>query len=331
MTFKDIKGNDKLVEALTWMVDSGRLPHAIMFHEDDGGGALAVVIAFLQYLYCHDRAAGDSCNGCPSCNKISKLIHPDVHFVFPVNVPKTSVSYSAEWRELVLSNPFFTEAQLGEALGIEGKSSIIAVSEARALVDVLALSGLEGGYRSVVVYLPEKMNQEAANRLLKLVEEPPARTQFLFITHSPDKVLVTIASRCQCLRVLPPAGRTGGSADSDGSYRQLFDSMMAALLDRDLLRALEAGEEASALPSREHVRQFLKFASEEFRQMFLLQQNLSALSACDQRTGAYAAGFRKNFPRLASEALDRANLLVSRNVNVKIIFTELVDKLYTIL
>lgn len=141
---------------------------------------------------------------------MSKLIHPDVHFVFPVNKgPKasddkpTSESYIKYWRELAVANPYFTEADLQKAIGIESKSGLIAVAEAKSIISKLSLTAVADGYKAVIFYLPEKMNQETANRLLKMVEEPPEKTVFIFITHSPEKVLQTIFSRCQSIRVMP--------------------------------------------------------------------------------------------------------------------------------
>lgn len=190
MGFSQVKGNVPVCNALKGMVDSGKVPHAIMFHEDDGGGAIGVALAFLQYLYCKDRSSGDACGTCPACNKIQKLIHPDVHFIFPVNTGRCS-DYVDKWRSLVKANPFFTENDLSEALEIEGKSAMIKVDEAKGLLETLSFSALEKGYRSVVIYLPEKMNKDAANRLLKLIEEPPKLTEFILITHNPEQVLVT--------------------------------------------------------------------------------------------------------------------------------------------
>ena len=126
MRFADITGNEDVVKALAGMVDSGKIPHAIMLHEDDGGGAFPLAQAFLQYLYCKNRSGGDSCGSCPSCGKVSKLIHPDIHYIFPVNTGR-SVDFAAQWRELVQTNPNFTENELGEALGIEGKTALRTV------------------------------------------------------------------------------------------------------------------------------------------------------------------------------------------------------------
>jgi len=293
-----------------------------MLHEDDGGGAFPLVLAFLQHLYCRSRSEQDSCGVCPECSKISKLIHPDVHFVFPVAAGTLSEAYYSQLRELVKMNPSFSEAELSEALGIEGKSSIISVAQSRDLLSKLSLSAFEGGYRSVVIYLPEKMNQEAANRLLKLIEEPPLQTQFLLITHAPEKVLVTIASRCQRIRVVPPS-QDGAAALKE--YPE-FDQLMDLLLARDLFGALDLAELLAALPSRENAKAFCAWAGVRLRDIFLAQQGIAA--PVDPKVGKWAAGLKKTFPRAALEAFSRARMLIDRNVNLKILFTDLVNRLY---
>ena len=210
MKFSDIIGNRTVAEAMVSMADSGRVAHAVLLYENEGSGALALALAYLQYLNCLNPSGGDSCGQCPSCRQMEKLIHPDVHFVFPVNKgPKTSddkptsESYVKYWRELALADPYFTEADLQKAIGIESKNGLIAVAEAKSIITNLSLAPVYDGYKAVIFYLPEKMNQETANRLLKMVEEPPQKTLFLFITHAPEKVLQTIFSRCQSIRVMP--------------------------------------------------------------------------------------------------------------------------------
>ena len=330
MRFADITGNEDVVKALSGMVDSGKIPHAIMLHEDDGGGAFPLAQAFLQYLYCKNRSGGDSCGSCPSCGKVSKLIHPDIHYIFPVNTGR-SVDFAAQWRELVQTNPSFTENELGEALGIEGKTAMIKVEEAKTVLDVLSLYALERGYRALVIYLPEKMNREAANRLLKAVEEPPEKTQFILITHSPDAVLPTISSRCLRIRVMPKKGvfRSVGQGEDPEILRRL----MQAVLARDLGAALEAAENAAALPSRERAKGFCRYAAERLRFVFLLQQGLESLVEVPETEMAelrdWAKRCPKTFPRKAADALGRAQGLIERNVNVKILFTDLADRLYT--
>ena len=334
MTFNQIGGGSRIVEALAGMVDTGKVPHAIMFHEDDGGGAVPLALAFLQYLMCRSRKDGDSCGECPSCNRISKMIHPDVHFVYPVTGGTSAADYLARWRELVISNPGFTRENVEEAFGMEGKSPAISVGQVKELLDTLSLAALEGGYRCVVVYLPELMNAEAGNRLLKLIEEPPALTQFLLVTHAPEKVLVTIRSRCQTLRVLPlefaSAAPSAPGASAEQNMR-LVDELMEALLARDLSAALEVGEEIASLPSRERQKGFCIFASETLRRIFLLQQGMDALARIPEgqkgKYNGWAGKLSKKFPRKALEAFSRAERLIDRNVASKLVFTDLVVRL----
>lgn len=323
MRFKDIQGNEEVKRAAINMVESGHVPHAIMLHEDDGQGAFAFAQAFLAYLYCGPNAEHDSCGACPSCSKISKLIHPDVHYIFPVN-SGLSRDYLPAFRALVQSCPSFTESQLQDALEMEGKTAMIKVDEAKELIYKLSMSSLEGGYSSIVVYLPEKMNREAANRLLKLVEEPPAKTQFIFITHSPESVLQTIASRCQRIRLKPGAQETALPESGAEEFQALLD----CLLRRDLLSALDFADSLAALPSREKMKSFCAGAAACCRDIFLAQQGVSNGLASGWDASAYAGRCSKKFPRKALDAFSRAQMLIDRNVSAKILFADLVDRLY---
>ena len=360
MRFEQIPGNEEVKKALVGMVDSGRVPHAVMFYENDGCGALALSLAFLEYL------TGSS--------KVSRLTHPDVHFVFPVTKGSkvstdkpTSESYLSYWRELVLANPYFLENELNDALGIEGKSSIIAIAEAKFIIDKLSFQPLEKGYRAIVVYLPERMNAETANRLLKSVEEPPEKTVFVFVTHAPEKVLTTISSRCQGIRVLPLAkeqvaevlvsdfGKTaeeartaaavsGGSIGKALNYlsenediaqeASLFTSLMEAMLGKDLQAAQDVADLLAALPSRESAKSFCRYAADGLRKIFMLQQGLPQIAGVTEQESeafsGYAKRCRKSFARMAIPHLDRARMLIDRNINLKIMFCDLVNRLYTI-
>ena len=322
-----VYGNQEIVRALSGMAESGHVPHAMLLHEDDGGGAFPIVLNFLEQLY----------GGNP---RVGRLIHPDIHFVFPVAGADKPVSlqYIAPFRELLLENPYFFENELYAAIGVEGKQSNISVNEARSILERLSLSAVEGGYRTVVLYLPEKMNQQAANALLKMVEEPPQNTLFLLITHAPEKVLTTIASRCLQLRVQP----LSPEADAEVHAREaagntvlsdLFHDLLDAVVERDLLKALETGEALADLKVREQQKNFCRLASEDLRRLFLLQKypDLAVLPVGTEDYYRRMAGALKpTFPRKALAAMDRALLLLERNVNQKILFTDLVDQLYTI-
>ncbi|MCR5351590.1 MAG: hypothetical protein K6E35_03765 [Bacteroidales bacterium] len=328
MTFAQVPGNPDVKQALTGMVDSGRIPHAILFHEDDGGGAFPMALAFLQYLFCRDRGEGDSCDRCPSCGKVGRLIHPDVHFIFPTAAGALSEQFMGPFRRLVADHPSFREAELSEALGIPGKMPMIAVTEARHLLEVLSLSALEGGWRAVVIYLPERMNVEAANRLLKIIEEPPAQTQFLLIAHQMERVLPTIASRCQRIRVRP----VQAAAAPEFNDADILDELMAALLGKDLLGALEVTDRLSGpSASREVAKAFVTFAADRFRQIFLAQQGVEGVGEISPQAREWATRCRKTFPRQGLEVLNRTQTLIGRNVNLKILFADMTDRLFLLI
>ncbi len=322
-----VYGNTEIVTALSQMVESGHIPHAIMLHQDDGGGAFPLVINFLEQLY----------GGNP---RVGKLIHPDIHFVFPVAGPDKPVSlqYIAPFRELLLENPYFFENELYSAIGIEGKQAGISVNEARSMLDRLSLSAVEGGYRTVVLYLPEKMNIQAANALLKMVEEPPRQTLFLLITQAPEKVLQTISSRCLHLRVQPLSPEADAEvhareAAGNAALQDLFHDLLDAVVARDLLKALETADAVADLKVREQQKTFCRLASEDLRRLFLLQKSPSLARLPQGEEDYYrrmASALKPTFPRRAMESLDRALLLLERNVNQKILFTNLVNQLYTL-
>jgi DNA polymerase-3 subunit delta' len=322
-----VYGNTEVVAALHQMVASGHVPHALLLHEDDGGGAFPLCINFLEELY----------GGSP---RVQKLIHPDIHFVFPVagSDKPVSMQFLGKFRELALENPYFFENELYTAIGIEGKQGNISVNEARSILDRLSLSAVEGGYRTVVVYLPEKMNAQAANALLKMVEEPPAKTLFVLITHAPEKVLVTISSRCLHMRVQPlsPEAEREVHARENASNQaltDLFHDLLEAIVSRDRLKALETGEAVSELKVREQQKTFCRLASEDLRRLFFLQKMPALARVPEGEEDFYkrmAGALKPTFPRRGMVALDRALLLVERNVNQKILFTDLVNQLYSL-
>ena len=348
MRFADVIGNEKVAKALASMADSGRVAHAMLMYENDGSGALALAMAYLQYLNCANPSEGDSCGECPSCRQMSKYIHPDVHFVFPVNKGSkssdekpTSESYIKYWRELAVADPYFIEADLQKAIGVEGKSGLIAVAEAKYIISKLSLASVTDGYKAVVFYLPEKMNQETANRLLKMVEEPPEKTLFLFITHAPEKVLQTIFSRCQSIRVLPltkeeaeqvKALKPQEDREEYDGFMDLFADLMNALISKNLMSALECGEAMAALDSREKQKAFCIFVSECIRKIFLIQQNLSQIA--DITTEEYefyqktAMGCGKKFCSRSIPYIEKVVSMIDRNVNAKMLFCDLVNRMF---
>ncbi len=348
MRFAEIIGNADVARALSSMADSGRVAHAMLMYENEGCGALALALAYVQYLNCSNPQDGDSCGECPSCRQMSKLIHPDVHYVFPVNKgPKTSddkptsESYIKYWRELAIANPYFVEADLQKAIGIESKNGLIAVAEAKSIISKLSLTAVSDGYKAVIFYLPEKMNQETANRLLKMVEEPPEKTLFIFITHAPEKVLQTIFSRCQSIRVMPltkdEAERVKALNPFDdreeyNQFMDLFSDLMNAVVARDLMAALECGEIMSALESREKQKAFCNFAGECIRKIFMIQQKMPQIAGVAEEEMEFytsmAAKCPKGFCMRSISNIEKVVAMIDRNVSSKLLFCDLVDRMF---
>ena len=205
MYFKDIIGQQEVVERLIKDAQAGTVPHALLFCGPEGTGKLQTAIAFSRYLLCRDKGTGtDSCGTCPSCVKMDKLVHPDLHFVFPViNKSKSSERSTVSddeiktWRECVLDKQYFGFEEWLSAIDAENKQASIFVTESESIMSKLSLKSVEGGYKIMIIWHAEKMNQQCANSLLKLLEEPPAGTIFILTTDTPEQMLETILSRTQ--------------------------------------------------------------------------------------------------------------------------------------
>ena len=197
MYFKDIIGQEKIKNELLLQVHEGRIPHTQLFCSSEGVGAYELALAYARYLNCDNPQASDACGKCPSCVKMNKLVHPDVHFVFPVIKSKLSDDYLPEWRDFVLTTPYFTLDQWLNHIHAENAQAIIYAKESEAILKKLSLKSSEGKYKITLIWLPEKMNSVCANKLLKIFEEPPHQTLFFLISEQPESLLSTILSRTQ--------------------------------------------------------------------------------------------------------------------------------------
>lgn len=205
MYFRDIIGQQEVIERLVKDAQAGTVPHALLFTGPEGTGKLQTAIAFARYLLCRDKAdSTDSCGTCPSCIKMDKLVHPDLHFVFPVINKSKSTGRStvsddeiSTWRETVLEQQYFGFEDWLAAIDADNKQARIFVTESESILGKLSLKSVEGGYKVMIIWHAEKMNAECANSLLKLLEEPPAGTVFILTTDTPELMLETILSRTQ--------------------------------------------------------------------------------------------------------------------------------------
>lgn len=206
MTFSDIVGQEEVKQHLVRLLFENKLPHAIMLCGPKGAGKLPLALAFAQTLLCQHPTEDGACGTCSDCQMSSLWAHPDLHFSFPVYKRKSSdkpVSddFLQEWRDQISSSPYFDIEDWLEDIGAENQQIVIYVQESDNLQRKLALKSSQGGRKVVVIWLPERMNEQTGNKLLKLIEEPPVGTHFLLVSQEPDLVLGTIQSRVQRINV----------------------------------------------------------------------------------------------------------------------------------
>lgn len=211
MMFKEILGLSHIKNHLSLSADAGRIPHAQLFIGPEGSGTLSLALAYAQYILCKN-SKGENENGEEACNiKCNTLSHPDLHFAFPVSnsnkVKSHAVSnhYMEEWRQFIREQPYGNLFDWYRLIGIEKKQGQIGVDEAQDIVKKLALKSYEGGYKVMLIWMADKMNVAAANKLLKLLEEPPEKTIFLLLAEDEEQIIQTILSRCQIVHFPPLA------------------------------------------------------------------------------------------------------------------------------
>ncbi|MBC9797291.1 ATP-binding protein [Sinomicrobium weinanense] len=319
MLFKDILGQEHIKKHLTVSADQERIPHAQLFVGAEGSGVLPMAIAYAQYILCNNKA-GENDTGADACNlKFANLAHPDLHFAFPVaanNKVKShpvSNNFLEEWRQFVKERPYGTLFEWYQALGIENKQGQIGVDEAQDIVKSLSLKSYEGGHKVMIIWMAEKLNISAANKLLKLIEEPPNQTLFILIAKDEEQIIQTILSRCQILHFPPLAelaikekliaegiaeneatkiahqangdyNRAMVLADTDSNdltfetwFVQWVRSAFKAKGNKAAIHDLIAWGEQIAATGRETQKLFLNYCLDVFRQALLINYNATPL------------------------------------------------------
>lgn len=204
MQFRDIIGQETEKNQLRTAVREGRIAHAQLFAGPAGVGKLALAIAYAQYIACPHRTEEDSCGVCPTCLQYAKLQHPDLHFAFPIvksDEGDTCDAFAEKWRGIVSEHKYFDLDDWYRVMGVETKQGMIYEKESSEILRKLSLKSFSGGYKIMIIWQPEKMNTTCANKLLKLLEEPPTMTLFLLVSEAPEQLLSTIISRTQEVRV----------------------------------------------------------------------------------------------------------------------------------
>ncbi len=391
MQFKDIIGQKQVKQQLVELVQHNRLSHALLFLGKEGSGALPLALAFAQYITCTPKITegslglslfgepepqtstfkpeNDSCGMCPSCQKAAQLVHPDIHYSYPTVTKKAgekpiATDFITEWREFIKLNPYGNLYDWIELIKEkENSQGKITARECDEIIKKLSLKSFESEYKILIMWMPEEMDKEG-NKLLKIIEEPPANTLFILVAENEELVLPTIVSRCQLIKIpslepkdieeaLISRNKTAAgiarqvASVSEGNYREALQLVQHAEEDwqtllREWLNAiLKTGpvaqtrwvEEISRL-GREKQKQFLRYFNHLLEQAVLLR-------AMGDAPGAYGSerDFAERLNKIAGieqqqaiiEEIDKASYYIERNANGKMLFHALTIKLYHII
>lgn len=339
MQFKDIVGQRDVINRLTEIIDSGRVSHAQLVLGDTDQGSLQLALAYLQYLGCSHRQhyeggdlRADSCGECPNCKKMAALMHPDLHLYFPtatttsVASNPTSDDFMADFREFVtVHRGLGTLDDWYASLGIDNKQGMIREADAASLVNALGMKSYEGGWKMVVVWMPEKMNGVAANELLKTLEEPSEGAVILMVCENDERLLSTIRSRVQVVRLRNDYGKSAKDAELTERFAPLLVAWLRMLFKLKM-KDLAAQVDKMAAMGREQQKQFLAYAQETMRDCFLksaagLPCNIG--SGDDKFDAMFPNMITVNNIELINAALDDAIFAIERNAYGKIALMEL--------
>jgi len=385
MQIEKIIGQQEIKKHLVEMVQHNRLSHALLFLGKEGSGALLLALALAQYVVCEKvnsqqpkpqvldegstNSPPDSCGTCPACLKAVQLIHPDIHFSYPVvtkksGTPPVSIDYITEWREFIKSYPYFNVYDWLQFIGAENKQGNITAQECNDIIRKLSLKSFESLYKILIMWMPEYLGNEG-NKLLKLIEEPPPNTLFILVAENESLILPTIVSRCQLVRIpaletadieqalvernnIPKEQARQIAATCEGNYREALQISEKSEEDwqtllRDWLNAiLKTGpvaqtkwvEEISRL-GREKQKQFLRYFNHLLEQAIRVQAMGSGNIVLPENERDFALRLNKmagiHQQQAIIEELDRAAYQIERNANAKILFHALTIRLYHII
>jgi len=358
MQFADIVGQQEVKASLIQTVKSGRISHAQLFLGPEGNGSLPLALAYAQYISCEDPSADDSCGQCPSCRKYSKLVHPDLHFSYPFfasHREDTAVTFIEEWRQAFLANPYLNLDEWRSRLHADNKQANINIAECHQIIKKLSLKPFEGGYKVLIMWLPEYLDKEG-NTLLKIIEEPPHKTLFLLVAQSQEQILNTILSRTQLVK-------TGRLSDTDietflmEKYQTAAEKArpIAYLAEGNLNTALQLLKEetnnnfemfsdwfrmcfanrgsqlidfveTAAKMGRENQKNFLRYGMNLLRECLLVLSDAQQLVNLPPAEKDFVEKFSSSINPAKAEALynelEKAHYHIERNANPKILFLD---------
>lgn len=361
---RDVLGQDSAKRQLIHDIRSGKLAHALLLAGVPGCGKLPLALAAARYLLCSRPHEEDACGECPSCVMMNRLAHPDLHFAFPIVKRKSGKDsvcddYLPQWREMLLRQPYIDMNTWMNRMDAGNQQPQIYVRESDEIQRKLSLKASMGGYKVMLIWLPEKMNVECSNKLLKLLEEPPRHTVFLLVSEEPSLLLPTILSRTQRVSLRPLeeeeiagylkrrymlpdvdahdiAHRAGGSllkaeeniqlGEEQRNYFDWFVTLMRKAYGRDV-RALKAWSEQVASIGRERQKAFLEYCQRMIRESFICNFHQPQMSYLNAEEGQFSTRFapfinERNVFSIAA-LLEEAQIHVEQNVNPKMVFFDL--------
>lgn len=372
-SFKEVIGQESVKQRLKQEVQEGRIPHAQLFCGPAGAGKLPIALAYARYLCCPHRTEDDACGTCPSCIKWEKLVHPDVHFLFPIvnkaKSPKVSVcdDFLPQWRQQLTDSTYFNLQHWLNDIGAENKQAQIFAQESDEIIRKLSLKSSEGGYKVTLIWQAEKMNQTCANKLLKLLEEPPLNTVFLLISETPETILPTILSRTQRIHIPPIEGNslatalqmkygvTSGdstaiahiangnlikaletihlNADNEMFFK-LFVSLMRLSYQRKIKEMKEWSEQIAGM-GRERQKSFLAYCQRMIRESFIYNFHCPELNYLNTEENQFSSRFapfvnERNVWGIMEE-LSEAQVHIEQNVNARMVFFDFSLKMIVLL
>jgi DNA polymerase-3 subunit delta' len=362
MLFKNVVGQQAIKKRLIQSVKEERISHAQLFSGPSGTGKLAMAIAYAQYISCKNRSETDSCGVCSSCHKYNKLAHPDLHFVFPIFNPPSQKpvcdDFLPQWREMVLNDPYFELGSWLNQIEAGNAQGIIYERESDSIYRKLNLKSFESEFKVMIIWLPEKMHLYCANKLLKLIEEPPSKTLFILITEDEEAVISTIRSRAQLVKfpfidnesiknsllsieevdadLVPDAVHLANGnyikaksyihpSEEEQFYFQKFQEMMRQAYKREVLAQIGWAEEMAKI-GRDKQKAFFAFALRLVREYFVMNMNQSSmiyLNREEKNWGKQFAPFinERNVTAFFQE-FEKGITHISWNGNPRIIFLD---------
>lgn len=372
-SFKDIIGQEATQKRLIQEVQEGRIPHAQLFCGPVGVGKLPLALAYARYICCPHHTETDACGTCPSCVKWDKLVHPDVHFVFPIvnkaKGGKASVcnDFLPQWRQQLLASPYFYFNHWLDSMGAENKQAQIFAQESDEIIRKLNLKSSEGGYKVTIVWQPEKMNPTCANKLLKLLEEPPEKTVFLLVSEAPEMILSTILSRTQRFNIpkieetevavalqtkygVQPKDSETIAHLANGNFikaletihlneeNELFFNLFVSLMRLSYqrkIREMKQWSEQLAGIGRERQKNFLEYCQRMIRENFIYnlhRREMNYMTLPEQNFATRFAPFinERNVMGIMDE-LSEAQIHIEQNVNARMIFFDFSLKMIVLL